>query len=207
MKIPAWRGLVLKNKQVPEMSIQLRSKLVTDPREKSVLIEVIVNDVLSGVDVNFITKKQKRCFRFQRSSLEGNGERKVIAKPPVKNVFSRKFTILNLSPETLLNAKSLRNVKTLSLLQPLQLLPRPVFWNISDSLLTITGSISVPGSNANLVARIVDVTDTDDGKGFFFYELIGPPEVHISPNARFRCKTRLIKVSDPRLFSFPDLFL
>ena len=87
MQIAPGRRFVLEYKQVSNMRIKLRGKLISNACKKSVLIKVVVSNLFSGVDADLVRKKQEGCLFFQLLCHEWHGERETITEPPVKIIF------------------------------------------------------------------------------------------------------------------------
>lgn len=91
---------LLKNIHVPNLNVIVRTELITESSKKPVLVEIIIYNLLTCVDVHFIIQNEGPAFRSKGVFGQGERGKKVIPHSPVKIMPVRQFIIaFNLSPE------------------------------------------------------------------------------------------------------------
>lgn len=198
---------LLKLIHVSDLEVQLFVELIAEPDKEPVLVENVIGDFFTGVEVYFIVENKKECFGVEKCMVQRYHQVKQVPETVVELIAILQFIRSDFPVEPLFEPDPLLGLEALLAARPQNLLPEPVFG--PDGMQPgggKTARVGVADRQPYVVFDEVRYPGPDE-LGRPAIEEIGPSGMYIQPEAPFVRQPGLIEIPQPCLALVVYLFL
>lgn len=148
---------------IANLDIESPGKLITQPKEKPVLIEDVVGDLFSCIDMYLIIESEEYGIRLNVIPVQGQHQVKQVAEAEIEVESFLKLIIRDFLIKSLFHSNPLLGLQTLGTASPKDLLPQPVFGTHRvESYGGIASCIRIANRKPEVIVGIVGDTRSDN---------------------------------------------